>query len=59
MTALTLSPYHRLAPTRRRETRLTFGVALLGLAVLAAVVIALAYAIPQVPEVGRLYITVT
>ncbi len=59
MTALTLSPHHHAAISRRRETGLTFAVAALGLAVLAAVVIALAYAIPQVSDVGALYITVT
>ncbi len=59
MTAVTLLPHHRLAPTRRRETGLTFAVAALGLIVLASVVIALAYAIPHVPDVGTLYVTVT
>jgi hypothetical protein len=59
MTALTLLPHHRLGPVQRRETGLTFAVAALGLAVLAAVAIALAYAIPQVPALGTLYVTVT
>lgn len=59
MSTLTLSPQQHAAISRRRETGLTFAVATLGLAVLAAVVIALAYAIPQVPDVGTLYVTMT
>ncbi len=59
MTTLTLSPRHDAALSRRRETASTFAAAALGLIVLAAVAIALAVAIPQVPDVGALYVTVT
>jgi len=38
---------------------LTFAVAALGLAVLAAVAIAIAFAIPNLPDVGTIYVTVT
>lgn len=59
MTTLTFSPRHHAALSHRRETGLTFAVAALGRLVLAAVAIALAVAIPQVPDIGSLYITVT
>ena len=37
----------------------TFAVAALGLAVLAAVAIAIALAIPYLPDIGTIYVTVT
>jgi len=37
----------------------TFAVAALGLAVLAAIVIAIALAIPNLPDIGTIYATVT
>jgi len=56
MTTLTLSPVGRRA--LRRERRSTFAVAALGLAVLAAVAIAIALAIPNLPDIGTIYVTV-
>jgi hypothetical protein len=53
MTTLTLSPVGRRALPR------TFVVAALGLAVLAAVAIAIALAIPNLPDIGTIYVTVT
>ena len=55
MTTLTLSPIGRRALPRERHTHSTFAVAALGLAVLAAV----ARAIPNLPDIGTIYITVT
>jgi hypothetical protein len=53
---------HRLDRSRRTLVRqratATFAVAALGLAVLAAVAIAIAIAIPNVPDIGTIYVTV-
>jgi len=59
VTTLTLSPVGRRALPRERHTHSTFAVAALGLAVLAAVAIAVALAIPNLPDIGTIYITVT
>jgi hypothetical protein len=59
MTTLTLSPHDRLRPIRRRETAVTFAAAALFLVVLAATAIAVALALPSVPDIGSLSITVT
>ena len=59
MTTLTLSPVGRRALPRERPAHLTFAVAALGLAVLAAVAIAIALAIPNLPDIGTIYVTVT
>jgi hypothetical protein len=59
MTTLTLSPVGRRALSRERPLRSTFAVAALALAVLAAVAIALAFAIPNLPDIGSIYVTVT
>ena len=56
MTTLTLSPVGHDA--RERPPHSTFAVAALGLAVLAAVAIALALAIPNLPDIGTIYVTV-
>jgi len=58
MTTLTLSPVDRALP-RERHPHSTFAVATLGLAVLAAVAIAVALAIPNLPDIGTIYVTVT
>ena len=55
MTTLTLSPVGRRALPRERPPHSTFAVAALGLAVLAAVAIA----IPNLPDIGTIYVTVT
>ena len=55
MTALTLSPVGRRALPRERPPHSTFVVAALGLAVLAAVAIAMALA----TDIGTIYVTVT
>ena len=55
----TLSPVGRRALPRERPPHSTFAVAALGLAVLAAVAIAIALAIPNLPEIGTIYVTVT
>ncbi len=57
MTTLTLSPVGRRALPRERPPHSTFAVAALGLAVLAAVAIAIALAIPNLPEIGTIYAT--
>ncbi len=57
MTTLTLSPVGRRALPRERPPHSTFAVAALGLAVLAAIAIALA--IPNLPDIGTIYVTVT
>ena len=44
---------------RERPPHSTFVVAALGLAVLAAVAIAMALAIPNLPDIGTIYVTVT
>jgi hypothetical protein len=44
---------------RERPPHSTFAVAALGLAVLAAVAIAIALAIPNLPDIGTIYVTVT
>jgi hypothetical protein len=59
MTTLTLSPVGRRALPRERPSHSTFAVAALGLAVLAAVAIAIALAIPNLPDIGTIYVTVT
>jgi hypothetical protein len=59
MTTLTLSPVGRRALPRGRPAHSTFAVAALGLAVLAAVAIAIALAIPNFPDIGTTYVTVT
>jgi hypothetical protein len=59
MATLTLSPVGRRAlMPRERPLHSTFAVAALGLAVLAAVAIAIALAIPNVPDIGTIYVTV-
>ena len=57
MTTLILSPVGRRALPRERHS--TFAVTALGLAVFAAVAIAVALAIPSLPDVGAIYVTVT
>jgi len=59
MTTLTLSPGGRRALPRRRPPRSTIAVAALGLAVLGAVAIAIALAIPNLLDIGTIYVTVT
>jgi hypothetical protein len=59
MTTLTLSPVGRRALPRERHLYSTFAVAALGLVVLAAVAIAVALAIPNLPDIGTIYVTVT
>lgn len=59
MTTLTLSPVGRRALPRERRPYSTFAVAALGLAVLAAVAIAVALAIPNLNDIGTIYVTVT
>ena len=59
MTTLTLSPVRRRALLRERPPDTTSAVAALGLAVLAAVAIAIALAIPNLPDIGTIYVTVT
>ena len=58
MTTLTLSPTGRRVLPRERHPHSTFAVAALGLAVLAAVAIAIALAIPNLPDIGTIYVTV-
>ena len=58
MTTLTLSPVGRRALPHERPPHSTFAVAALGLAVLAAVAIAVALAIPNLPDIGTIYVTV-
>jgi len=55
MTTLTLSPVGHCA----RPPHSTFAVAALGFAVLAAVAIAIALAIPNLRGIGTIYVTVT
>ena len=43
----------------RAPSAFDFAVAALGLAVLAAVAIAIALAIPNLPDIGTIYVTVT
>jgi hypothetical protein len=59
MTTLTMSPVGRRALPRERHLYSTFAVAALGLAVLAAVAIAVALAMPHLPDIGTIYVTVT
>ena len=59
MTTLTQSPLGGRALPRERPPHSTFAVAALGLAVLVAVAIAIALAIPDLPDIGTIYITVT
>lgn len=46
-------------PSRERPPHSAFAVAALGLAVLAAVAIAIALAIPNLSDIGTIYVTVT
>ena len=55
MTTLTLSPVGRRALPRERPPHSTLAVAALGL----AVAIAVALAIPNLPDIGTIYLTVT
>jgi hypothetical protein len=59
MTTLTQSQVSRRALPRERIPHSTFAVAALGLAVLAAVAIAIALAMPHLPDIGKIYVTVT
>ena len=59
MTTLILSPIGRRALPRELFPHSTFAVAALGLAVLAAVAIAIALAIPNLSDIGTTYVTVT
>jgi hypothetical protein len=59
MTTLTLSPVGRRALPRERLPHSTFAVAALGLAVLVAVAIAVALSIPNIPDIGALYVAGT
>jgi hypothetical protein len=59
MTTLTLSPVGRRALPRERARHSTLPVAALGLAVLAAVAIAVTLAIANLPDIGTIYVTVT
>ncbi len=59
MTTLTLSPVGHRALPHERPPHSTFAVAALGLAVIAAVAIAIALAIPNLPDIGTIYVTVT
>ena len=59
MITLTVSSVGRRALPRERPPHSTFVVAALGLAVLAAIAIALALAIPNAPDIGTIYVTVT
>ena len=59
MTTLTMSPVRRRALPRERHLYSTFAVAALGLAVLAAVTIAIALAMSHLPDIGTIYVTVT
>ena len=59
MTTLTVPAVGRCALPRERSPHDTFAVAALGLAILAAVAIAIALAIPNLPEIGTIYATVT
>jgi hypothetical protein len=59
MTTLTLSPAGGRTPPRERPPHSTFAVAALGLAVLAAVAIAIALTIPNLPDVGTIYVSMT
>jgi hypothetical protein len=59
MITLTASSVGRRALPRERPPHSTFVAAALGLAVLAAVVIAIALAIPNLTDIGTIYATVT
>ena len=59
MTTLTMSPVCRDALPRERAPHSTFAVVALGLAVLAAVAIAIALTMPHLPDIGTIYVTVT
>ncbi len=58
MTTLTLSPVGGRMP-HERPPRSTLAVTAFGLAVVAAVAIAIALAIPHLPDIGTIYVTVT
>jgi hypothetical protein len=59
MITLTVPSGGRRELPRDRPPHSTFAVAALGLAVLAAVIIAVALAIPNLPDIGTIYATVT
>jgi hypothetical protein len=59
MTTLTLTPVGRRALPRERPPHSIFAVAASGLAVVAAVAIAIALAIPKLPDIGTIDVTVT
>ena len=59
MTTLTLSPVGRRALPHERPPHSTFAVAALGIAVLTAVAIAIALAIPNLPDIGTTYVIMT
>ena len=59
MTTLTVPSVGLRALPRERSPHSTFAVAALGLAVVAAVAIAIALAIPNLPDIGTIYVTVT
>jgi len=59
MITLTVSSVGGRALPRERPPHSTFVVAALGLAVLAAVVVAIALAIPNLTDIGTIYATVT
>jgi hypothetical protein len=54
-----MSPVGRRALARERHLYSTFAAVALGLAVLAAVTIAIALAMPHLPDIGTIYVTVT
>jgi len=56
---LTLSPSHRPAIFRRRDTASGFIAAALFLAVLIATAVAVVVAASHIPDVGSIYITTT
>jgi hypothetical protein len=59
MSTLTLTPVGRRALPRERPPHSIFVVTALGFAVVAAVAIAIALAIPNLPDIGTIYVTVT
>ena len=59
MISLTVSSVDRRALPRERARHSTFVITALGLAVLAAVAIAIALAIPNLTDIGTIYATET
>ena len=59
MTTLTLSPVGGRALPHERPLHSTLAVTAFGLAVVAAVAIAIALAIPNLPDIGTIYVIVT